>query len=468
MSGFFGIAAKEDSVFNLFFGTDYHSHLGARRAGMAVYSPLTGFNRAIHNIENAPFRTKFEKDANTMEGTLGIGCISDFEPQPLMIRSHLGTYAIMTVGKISNIDPIAEKIFKSGHFHFLEMSGGGINATELCAAIINQKEDFVAGIRYAHEIIEGSMTIVIMTTEGIYAARDRMGRTPVSVGYKKDAYCISFESFAYLNLGYTTERELGPGEIVFITPESAETLHKPGEEMKICTFLWVYYGYSSSSYEGIGVEEMRYRCGESLAKNDNVLADNVVGVPDSGVAHAIGYSTASGIPFSRPLIKYTPTWPRSFLSTMQKQRELIARMKMIPVRELIRDKSLLIIDDSIVRGTQLRDTTEFLKQMGAKALHVRPACPPLLYSCKYLNFSRSSTELELITRRVICEIEKDNKDVDLSLYANPDRDEYQEMVSLISKKLKFDSLKYHRLDDMLDSVGLEKEKLCTYCWSGVE
>ncbi|MCL2718087.1 MAG: amidophosphoribosyltransferase [Lachnospiraceae bacterium] len=468
MSGFFGIASKEDCVFNLFFGTDYHSHLGARRAGMAVYSRGKGFDRAIHNIENAPFRTKFEKDANNMKGRFGIGCISDYEPQPLIIRSHHGTYAIMTVGKINNTQSIVKKIFKNGHSHFLEMSGGDINATELCAAIINQKDHFVEGIRYAQEIIEGSMTIAIMTPKGIYVARDRMGRTPVSIGYKKDAYCISFESFAYLNLGFITERELGPGEIVVVTPESAETLHAPGKEMKICTFMWIYYGYSSSSYEGIGVEEVRYRCGKSLAKQDNIVADNVVGVPDSGVAHAIGYSNASGIPFSRPLIKYTPTWPRSFLSTMQKQRELIARMKMIPVRELIRDKTLLIIDDSIVRGTQLRETTEFLKQMGAKAIHVRPACPPLLFSCKYLNFSRSSSELELITRRVISEIEKENKYVDLAVYTNPDREEYQQMVNLISQKLQFDSLKYHRLDDMLAAVGLEEEKLCTYCWSGKE
>lgn len=471
MSGFFGVAAKEDCVFNLFFGTDYHSHLGARRAGMAVYSQEKGFDRAIHNIENAPFRTKFEDEANNMEGTLGIGCISDYEPQPLIIRSHHGTYAIMTVGKINNTDAIIENMFKSGHSHFLEMSGGNINATELCAALINQKANFVEGIRYAGDIIEGSMTIAIMTPQGILVARDRMGRTPVSIGYKRDAYCISFESFAYLNLGFITERELGPGEIVFVTPESSETLHEPGRDMKICTFLWIYYGYSSSSYEGIGVEEMRYRCGKSLAEQDRkdcILADNVVGVPDSGVAHAVGYSNASGIPFSRPLIKYTPTWPRSFLSTMQKQRELIAKMKMIPVRELIRNKNLLIIDDSIVRGTQLRETTEFLKQMGAKAIHVRPACPPLLFSCKYLNFSRSSTELELISRRVISEIEKNNQQIDLSVYANPDSEAYQMMVDRISQKLKFDSLKYQRLDDMVAAVGLKEEKLCTYCWSGAE
>jgi len=469
VSGFFGIAAKEDCVFNLFFGTDYHSHLGTRRAGMVVYSQEKGFDRAIHSIENTPFRTKFEDEANSMKGNLGIGCISDYDPQPLIIRSHLGTYAITTVGKINNVNEIVSEIFDSGHSHFFEMSGGIINSTELCAAIINQKEDFVNGIRHAQEKIEGSMTIAIMTPEGLYVARDRMGRTPVSIGYKKDAYCISFESFAYLNLGFVTERELGPGEIAFITPESVEIKQPAGTDMSICTFLWIYYGYSSSSYEGISVEEMRYRCGKSLALRDrDIPADNVVGVPDSGVAHAIGYSNASGIPFSRPLIKYTPTWPRSFLSTIQQQRELIAKMKMIPVRELIRGKNLLIIDDSIVRGTQLRETTEFLKQMGAKAIHVRPACPPLLFSCKYLNFSRSSTELELISRRVISELEKDNDNVDLAVYANPDTDEYKAMVERIKEKLQFDSLKYHRLDDMLNAVGLAEEKLCTYCWSGVE
>jgi amidophosphoribosyltransferase len=469
MGGFFGVASKEDCVFNLFFGTDYHSHLGTRRAGMAVYSHEKGFDRAIHNIENSPFRTKFENNVNTMEGTIGIGCISDYEPQPLIIRSHHGTYAIMTVGKINNAEEIADLIFSSARTHFFEMSGGGINPTELVAAIINQKDNFVNGIRYAHELIEGSMTIAIMTPEGIYAARDKMGRTPISIGRKNDSYCISLESFAYLNLGFVAERELGPGEIVLVTPEGAKTMNPPGTEMKMCTFLWIYYGYSSSSYEGIGVEEVRYRCGKSLATRDaGIRADNVVGVPDSGVAHAIGYSNYSNIPFSRPLIKYTPTWPRSFLSSMQAHREMIAKMKMIPVRELIRDKSLLIIDDSIVRGTQLRETTEFLKQMGAKEIHVRPACPPLLFSCKYLNFSRSSSEFELITRQVINEIEKGNKNVDLTTYTNPDSDKYQAMIDRIGQRLQFDSLKYHRLDDMLDAVGLGEEKLCTYCWSGME
>ena len=413
MGGFFGVAAKEDCVFDLFFGTDYHSHLGTRRAGMAVYSREEGYNRAIHNIENAPFRTKFDKDVNEMRGNLGIGCISDFEPQPLMVRSHHGTYAITTVGKINNTDAIIKDLFAKGHSHFLEMSGGDINATELVAAIVNQKDNLVEGIQYAQEIIEGSMTLLIMTPKGIYAARDKMGRTPVAVGKKEGAYCVSFESFAYLNLGYQAVRELGPGEIAVVTPEGVRTLVQPGKDMKICTFLWVYYGYPSSSYEGISVEKMRYQCGAKLAERDHVKPDIVAGVPDSGTAHAVGYANRSGIPFSRPFIKYTPTWPRSFMPTIQTQRNLIAKMKLIPVHDLIQDQSLLLIDDSIVRGTQLRETTEFLYQSGAKEVHIRPACPPLLYGCKYLNFSRSSSEMDLITRRVIKEIEQEGREIDL-------------------------------------------------------
>ncbi len=466
MGGFFGVASKEDCLFDLFFGTDYHSHLGTRRAGMAVYSKEKGYDRAIHNIENAPFRTKFDKDLNEMKGNVGIGCISDYEPQPLIVRSHHGTYAIETVGKINNMEAITDELFKKGHSHFLEMSGGDINATELVAAIINEKDHLVEGIQYAQEIIEGSMTILVMTSKGIYAARDRMGRTPVSIGKKEGSFCISFESFAYLNLGYTEERELGPGEIVVVTPEGVQVLAKPGTEMKICTFLWIYYGYSSSSYEGISVEKMRYRCGSLLAKRDDVSPDTVAGVPDSGVAHAIGYSNASGIPFSRPFIKYTPTWPRSFMPTIQTQRDLIAKMKLIPVHDLIYDKSLLIIDDSIVRGTQLRETTEFLYSSGAREVHIRPACPPLLYGCKYLNFSRSSSEMDLITRRVIKEIEGDNKYVNLSAYSDPETLEYQAMVKRIGQQLNFTSLRYHRLDDMIEAVGLDRDKLCTYCWNG--
>lgn len=468
MGGFFGVASKQDCVFDLFFGTDYHSHLGTRRAGMAVYDKKEGFDRAIHNIENSPFRTKFDKDANTMHGTMGIGCISDYEPQPLIIRSHHGTYAITTVGKINNKDRIVEDLFHNGHGHFMEMSGGDINATELVAAVINQKENLIEGIRYAQELIDGSMTILLLTAKGIYAARDRYGRTPVTIGRKEEAVCVSFESFAYLNLGYEPERELGPGEVVVVTPEGVQSLVAPGQEMKICTFLWIYYGYPSSSYEGISVEKMRYNCGALLARRDDAHPDIVAGVPDSGTAHAIGYANESGIPFSRPFIKYTPTWPRSFMPTIQSQRNLIARMKLIPVHDLIKGRSLLLIDDSIVRGTQLRETTEFLYQSGASEVHIRPACPPLLFGCKYLNFSRSTSEMELIARRVIQEIEGENKYPNLSVYADPDSTEYHDMLEKIREKLSFTSLRYHRLDDMIESVGLNRCKLCTYCWDGRE
>lgn len=468
MGGFFGVASKENCIFDLFFGTDYHSHLGTRRAGMALYDEKEGFNRAIHNIENTPFRTKFDKDVNKMNGTLGIGCISDYEPQPLIIRSHHGTYAITTVGKINNKDEIVSEIFKNGNGHFLEMSGGDINATELVAAVINQRDNMIEGIRYAQELIDGSMTILVMTPKGIYAARDRLGRTPVAIGKKEDALCVSFESFAYLNLGYVPERELGPGEIVIVTAEGVQTLVAPGKDMKICTFLWIYYGYPSSSYEGVSVEEMRYRCGAMLAKRDDAKPDIVAGVPDSGIAHAIGYANESGIPFSRPFIKYTPTWPRSFMPTIQSKRDLIAKMKLLPVHDLIKDRKLLLIDDSIVRGTQLGETTEFLYQSGAEEVHIRPACPPLLYGCKYLNFSRSTSEMELIARRVIREIEGDNKYPNLAVYADPDSTEYAQMLEKIREKLNFTTLRYHRLDDMMESVGIDKCKLCTYCWDGRE
>lgn len=468
MGGFFGVASKEDCVFDLFFGTDYHSHLGTRRAGMAVYDRERGFDRSIHNIENAPFRTKFDKEVTEMKGNLGIGSISDYEPQPLIVRSHHGTYSIATVGKINNTEEILTKLLFSSHIHFLEMSGGTINATELVATIINQKENIIEGLQYAQDLIDGSMTILLMTPKGIYVARDKMGRTPVAIGKKENAYCISFESFAYLNLGYVSERELGPGEIVVVTPEGMRTLVAPGKDMKICTFLWVYYGYPSSSYEGISVEKMRYNCGASMAKRDDASPDIVAGVPDSGTAHAIGYSNTSGIPFSRPFIKYTPTWPRSFMPTIQSQRNLIAKMKLIPVRDLIPDRSMLLIDDSIVRGTQLRETTEFLYQSGAKEVHIRPACPPLLYACKYLNFSRSTSEMDLITRRVIKEMEGDNKYVNLDAYSNPETPEFQAMVSRIGEQLNFTSLRYNRLDDMIDSVGIDRSKLCTYCWDGKE
>lgn len=468
MGGFFGAASKEDCVFDLFFGVDYHAHLGTRRAGMAVYSEENGFDKAIHNIENAPFRTKFEKESNSMHGTLGIGCISDFEAQPILVRSHHGTFAITTVGKINNADEIVESIIKT-NTHFFEMQNGDINPTELVAAIINQKENFIEGIKYAQDIIDGSMSMLILTPKGIYAARDKLGRTPIVVGKKDDGYCFSFESFAYLNLGYSDYKELGPGEIAVMNTDGVKTLVTPGKNMKICTFLWIYYGYPSSSYEGICVEKMRYNCGKLLARRDNVKPDIVAGVPDSGTAHAIGYANESGIPFSRPFIKYTPTWPRSFMPTHQSKRDLIAKMKLIPVHDLIEGKSLLLIDDSIVRGTQLRETTEFLYASGAKEVHIRPACPPLIFACKYLNFSRSTSEMELITRRVITELEGENvSDETLREYANPDSEKYKMMLDKICEKLHFTSLRYHRLDDMIESVGIDASKLCTYCWNGEE
>lgn len=468
MGGFFGAVSKEDCVFDLFFGVDYHSHLGTRRAGLAVYSPEDGFDKAIHNIENAPFRTKFTKESNSMHGTMGIGCISDFEAQPILVRSHHGTFAVTTVGKINNADEIVDTIINNGT-HFFEMSNGEINPTELVAAIINQKENLIEGIRYAQELIEGSLSMLVLTAKGVYAARDRLGRTPIVIGEKSDGYCASFESFAYLNLGYTDYKELGPGEIVVLTPDGVKTLIAPGKDMKICTFLWIYYGYPSSSYEGISVEKMRYNCGKLLARRDHVKPDIVAGVPDSGIAHAIGYANESGVPFSRPFVKYTPTWPRSFMPTHQSKRNLIAKMKLIPIHDLIEGKSLLLIDDSIVRGTQLRETTEFLYASGAKEVHIRPACPPLLYGCKYLNFSRSTSEMELITRRVIQELEGGEPDAKiLAEYADPDSEKYQKMVDKIGETLHFTSLRYHRLDDMIASVGIDADKLCTYCWNGKE
>lgn len=468
MGGFFGVAAEEDCVFDLFFGVDYHSHLGTRRGGMAVYGK-DGFNRSIHNIENAPFRTKFDKDIQTMKGYYGIGCISDYEPQPLIVRSHHGTYALTTVSKINNTEELVKKLFAKNHSHFLEMSGGDINATELVASLINQKENLIEGIQYALESIDGSLSLLLLNQAGIYAARDKHGRTPVVIGRKEGAFCASFENFAYKNLGYSDYKELGPGEVAVLTPKNCVTLVHPGKEMKICTFLWIYYGYPASSYEGLSVEQMRYNCGAKMAARDNVRPDIVAGVPDSGTAHAIGYANASGVPFSRPFIKYTPTWPRSFMPTIQSQRNLIAKMKMLAVQDLIKDKSLLLIDDSIVRGTQLRETTEFLYQSGAKEVHIRPACPPLLYGCKYLNFSRSSSEMDLITRRVIDRLEHGNvTDEVLQEYADPESEKYERMVEEIRKELNFTSLRFNRLDDMLDAVGIDKCKLCTYCWDGRE
>lgn len=491
MGGFFGVVSRNDCVMDLFFGTDYHSHLGTRRGGMAVYGP-SGFQRSIHNIENSPFRTKFERDVEELKGNSGVGSISDNEPQPLLIQSHLGSYAIVTVGKINNEQELVKLAFENGHIHFMEMSGGRINATELTAAIINQKQSLVEGLVYAQEMIEGSMTILLLTPEGIYASRDRYGRTPVVVGKKDDACCVSFESFAYINLGYHDYYELGPGEVVLVNAGGVQSLSTPRREMKMCSFLWVYYGYPTSSYEGINVEQMRYNCGRILADRDlgckggcsgcpghrqpaadsgeaPIHPDIVAGVPDSGIAHAIGYANESGIPFARPFIKYTPTWPRSFMPQNQSQRNLIAKMKLIPVDTLIRDKSLLLIDDSIVRGTQLGETTEFLYQSGAREVHIRPACPPLLFGCKYLNFSRSNSDLDLITRRIIREREGDNVSPELLAdYANPDSQNYKEMVEEIRRRLNFTSLKFHRLDDLIESIGLPRERLCTYCWDGKE
>lgn len=471
MGGIFGVVSKTSCVMDLFFGTDYHSHLGTRRGGMAVYGP-NGFQRSIHNIQNSPFRTKFERDVEELEGNLGIGSISDTDPQPLLIQSHLGSYAIATVGKINNEDELVQKAYENGHIHFLEMSGGRINASELVAALINQKDSLVEGLLYAQEMINGSMTILLLAPEGIYASRDRYGRTPLIIGKRDDAFCVSFESFAYINLGYKDYSELGPGEIVLVTPDHIQSLSKPRNEMKICSFLWVYYGYPTSSYEGINVEQMRYNCGRLLAQRDkdqDIQPDSIAGVPDSGTAHAIGYANESGIPFARPFIKYTPTWPRSFMPQKQSQRNLIAKMKLIPVDTLIRGKSLLLIDDSIVRGTQLGETTEFLYNSGAKEVHIRPACPPLLFGCKYLNFSRSNSDLDLITRRIIREREGDNvSDEVLADYANPDSQNYAEMVEEIRRRLNFTTLRFHRLDDLVKSIGLSPCKLCTYCWSGKE
>ena len=472
MGGFFGVASKSKCTLDLFYGIDFHSHLGTRRGGMAVYGK-DGFSRAIHNIENSPFRTKFERDAAEMEGNLGIGCISDFEPQPLLIQSHIGSFAISTVGKINNMDELLEKVYTHGRTHFQEMSGGMINATELIASLICQKDSLVEGIRFVQEIVDGSMAILIMTKDGLYAARDRRGRTPLFIGRKEDAFCAASEDFAYINLGYSAYKELGPAEIVYITPEYVETVSEPKEDMKICSFLWVYYGYPTSSYEGVNVEEMRYKCGSMLAKHDNldhIKPDIVAGVPDSGIAHAIGYANESGIPFARPFIKYTPTWARSFMPQNQEQRNLVARMKLIPVQSQIKDKSLLLIDDSIVRGTQLRETTEFLYNSGAKEVHVRPACPPILYGCKFLNFSRSRNEMDLFTRRVIKQLEggKANDPEILKEYPDPNSEKYNNMIEEIRKQQNFTSLRFHRLDDLIASIGLEPCKLCTYCFNGEE
>ena len=471
MGGYFGVASKKSCTMDLFFGTDYHSHLGTKSGGMAVYGD-NGFQRIIHNIENTPFRTKFDRDLDELEGYIGIGCISDSDPQPLLIRSHLGEYALTTVGVIKNKQELIDELYANGHVHFMGMSGGQINSTELIATLIDQCNSFVEGLQLVHEKVIGSVSCLLLTKDGIYASRDRFGRTPITVGRKDDAFCVSFENFAYFNLGYHHYSELGPGEIDFITADKVEVVSPAKKEMKMCSFLWVYFGYPNASYEGVSVEKMRYDCGRLLARHDNhdgIRVDSVAGVPDSGLAHAIGYSNESGIEYSRPFVKYTPTWPRSFMPTNQKQRNLIAKMKLIPVHSLIQDKSLLLIDDSIVRGTQLGETTQFLYENGATEVHIRTACPPIMYACPYLAFSRSTSDYDLITRRVIRDREGENvSDELLQDYANPDSQNYHEMVEEIRKRLNFTTLRFHRLDDMLESIGIDPSRLCTYCWNGKE
>ncbi len=464
MGGFFGVASKGDCVSDLFYGTDYHSHLGTKRGGLATLDGGS-FIRFIHDITNAQFRSKFEEDITKMKGCTGIGIISDYEDQPLIIGSHLGSYSIVTVGVIQNAEAIVEKAFSRSGIHFSEMSGDEINPTELVATLIDQEDSFEAGIKNAQEQIDGSCSILLLTKEGIYAARDRMGRTPVIIGKKEDGYSATMESCALPNLDYVHERDLGPGEIVLITPEGVEQKNPPGEKMQICAFLWIYYGYPASSYEGINVEASRYRCGAALAENDNVEVDKVSGIPDSGIAHAIGYATKANIRYCRPFVKYTPTWPRSFMPQQQNIRDLVARMKLIPIRELTEGKRLLFCDDSIVRGTQLGDILRRLYDYGAREIHMRPACPPLVYGCRYLNFSRSRSELDLAARKAIFELEGDSL-VNLEEYTDCTTDRYHAMVEKIGERIGMDSLKYQRLDDMVKAIGLPREKLCTYCWSG--
>ena len=453
MGGMFGVVSRKDCVTDLFFGVDYHSHLGTKKGGLAVYGE-NGFNRAIHNISNSPFRTKFENDIKGMSGKMGIGCISDNEPQPLLINCRLGSYAIVSVGRVANMEELIQDTFNNGHTHFLEMSGGEVNQTELIAAMINQKDNYVDGIINVLRKVKGSISFMLMTKDGLYLVRDKLGRTPLNIGKGENGFCASFESHAYINLGYSLYKELGPGEVCFMTSEEVKTLVESNDQMKICSFLWVYYGYPTSCYEGRNVEEMRYECGRLMAQRDDIKdIDLVAGVPDSGIAHAIGYSNESHIQYGRPFIKYTPTWPRSFMPQIQADRNLIAKMKLIPIASLIKDKSLLLIDDSIVRGTQLRDTTEYLYNSGAKAVHIRPACPPIMYGCPYLNFSRSTSEMDLITRRVIKKREGDNDVNMLETYSDPDTPEYKAMVEEIRKELNFTSLRFNRLDDMEGKKG---------------
>ena len=474
MGGFFGAVSKRDVVLDVFFGVDYHSHLGTKAAGLTYWNRRDGFKREIHSIENSPFRTKFENDLHEFEGTSGIGCISDTDPQPLLVRSHLGIYAITTVGIINNADELTGKYCGDHSSQFMAMSSGKVNSTELVAALISEAEDFRSGILHAMSLIDGSMSILILTEDGsIIAARDRMGRLPVLIGKDNDGYCVSFESFAYQKLGYHNEYELGPNEIVKITPNGYETISPAGTEMKICAFLWTYYGYPNSNYEGVNVEVMRYKNGEIMARNEIEKGtmpdvDYVAGVPDSGIPHAIGYAHESGKSFARPFVKYTPTWPRSFMPTSQDVRNKVAKMKQIPVPELIEGKKLLFVDDSIVRGTQLRETVEFLYESGAKEVHMRSACPPIMYSCKYLNFSRGTSEMELLSRRIIRELEGEEGEKHLDEYTDTSTKRGKCMLKRICESLGFDSLEYQTLDGLLEAIGIDRSKICTYCWSGKE
>lgn len=472
MGGFFGSISRHDAIADVFFGADYHSHLGTRRAGIAAYSAELGLQREIHNIENSPFRTKFDGVFDEMQGNSAIGIISDYDPQPLLIKSNIGTYAICTIGRINNAEDLINQYLSFSGGHFSVMSGGKVNATDLTAALINQKSDFVEGIHFAQSVIDGTASILILKDDGsIIAARDRLGRLPVLIGKNEDGYAVSFESFAYQKLGYADEKELGPGEIVEITLDGIKQLAKPGKEMKICAFLWTYYGYPNSNYEGINVETMRYRNGAALAQHDKATGkaqdiDYVSGVPDSGTPHAIGYANESGIPFARPFIKYTPTWARSFTPSVQSERIKIAKMKQIPIHELIEDKNLLFVDDSIVRGTQLKETVDFLYENGAKAVHMRSACPPIMYSCKYLGFSRATSEMELIARRVIMELEGEEGFNHLEEYSDSSTERGQNLRNTICKNFKFASLEFQSLESIVKAIGIEPCKLCTYCWNG--
>ena len=473
MGGFFGAVSKRDVSLDIFFGVDYHSHLGTRRGGMIVYDEKDGFQRQIHNIENTPFRTKFERDLADFHGHCGIGCISDTDPQPLLVRSHLGLYAISTVGIINNAEELIQRYFSDHGHQFMAMSSGKVNATELTAALINQKENLVDGILHAQELIYGSSTILILTPDGIIAARDKLGRLPVLIGKGPEGCCVSFESFAYHKLGYEDAYELGPREIVKVTADGFETLSPAGKEMKICAFLWTYYGYPNSNYQGINVEVMRYRNGEIMARDEISRGalpkvDYVAGVPDSGLPHAIGFANRSGKPFARPFVKYTPTWPRSFMPANQEVRNQVAKMKQIPVPELIEGKKLLFVDDSIVRGTQLRETVEFLYESGAEEVHMRSACPPIMYSCKYLNFSRGNSDMDLLARRTVQELEGDEGQQHLEEYADGTSERGQCMLKTICEKFGFTSLGYQSLDGLLEAIGLDRDKVCTYCWNGKE